>query len=238
MTAEWWFRLSSEGSGTLWDWGAASPPVYSLAPVRRTHSSEHNRHVPVSAFSTTTGGHLALESGLEHDLLRRLDRLSTIAWLVAQPVELRWAEPRKFRHVPDLLSVDTDGAVTLWDVRNPRRVDEKFTLQADRTRTACAAVGWRYEIFTGLGAVERLNLLWLHGYRRRPNWQDDVEAAILINAAGNGAVLGDLFALDDGSGQTKSSVWHLVWKGTLRVDMESKLNATTPVRAVGVRTDG
>jgi hypothetical protein len=111
-----------------------------------------------------------------------------------------------FRHVPDLLSTDADGAVTLWDVRNPRRLDEEFTLQSDRTRSVCAADGSRYEVLTGLGEVERLNLLWLHGYRRRPKWQGGVEAAILAAAAGHGVVLDDLFALDDGSGRTKSSV--------------------------------
>lgn len=238
MTAEWWFKPSSEGSAVLWDWGTAPPPVYSLVPVRRTHSSEYNRHIPVTAFSTTTGGHLVLESGLEHDLLRRLDRLSATAWLVAQPVELRWTEPRKFRHVPDLLSVNGDGTVTLWDVRSLRRLDERFTLQSDKTRMECAAVGWKYEIFTGLGEVERLNLLWLHGYRRRPIWQDEVEAAILAAAADCRVLLGDLFALDDGSGQTKSSVWHLVWNGTLRVDLSGKLDASTLVRMVGGGTDG
>ncbi|MFZ3393950.1 TnsA-like heteromeric transposase endonuclease subunit [Rhodococcus sp. 7Tela_A2] len=238
MTAEWWFKPSSEGSGLLWDWCGAPPPVYSLAPVRRTRSSEHNRHIPVTAFSTTTGGHLALESGLEHDLVRRLDRLSSVTWLVAQPVELRWTEPRKFRHVPDLLSTDAGGAVTLWDVRNPRRLDEKFTLQSDKTRSACAAVGWRYEVFTGLGEVERLNLLWLHGYRRRPSWQGGIEEAILATAAGRCVVLDDLFALDDGSGQAKSAVWHLVWNGTLQVDLESKLTGRTSVRITGDGTDG
>lgn len=238
MTVEWWFKPLSEGSAVLWDWDGTPPPVFSLAPVRRTHSSERNRHIPVTAFSTTTGGHLALESGLEHDLLRRLDRLPSISWLVAQPVELRWTEPRKSRHVPDLLSVDEAGAVTLWDVRNPRRLDEKFSLQSDKTRSACAAVGWRYEVFTALGQVERLNLLWLHGYRRRPIWQGSVEDAILTTAAGRDAVLGDLFALDDGSGHTKSSVWHLVWSGTLQVDLESTLTERTPVRVTGEVSDG
>lgn len=238
MTAEWWLKPSFESSCVLWDWGAAVPPVFSLVPVRRTHSSERNRHVPVTAFSSTTGGHLALESGLEHDLLRRLDRLPSIAWLVAQPLELRWTEPRKLRHVPDLLSVDTNGSVTVWDVRNPRRVDENFALQVDKSRTECASVGWHYEVFTGLGEVERLNLLWLHGFRRRPAWQSDVEVAVMVTAAGSDVMLGDLFALDDGSGQTKSSVWHLVWNGTLCVDMESKLNASTLVRIAGDGTDG
>ncbi|MFI6430297.1 hypothetical protein [Rhodococcus oryzae] len=87
--------------------------------------------------------------------------------------------------MPDLLSTDADGAVTLWDVRNPRRLVEKFTLQSDRTRSIPAA------------------------------------------AAGHGVVLDDLFALDDGSGRTKSSVWHLAWNETLRVDLESKLNERT-----------
>lgn len=238
MTADWRFRPSPEGACVSWDWGDGPPPVQSLVPVRRTHSSERSRHVPVAAFSMTTGGHIELESGLEHDLLRRLDRLPSVYWLVPQPVELRWSEPHKFRHVPDLLSVDTDGAVTLWDVRNPRRLDEQFVLQSDRTKDACIAVGWKYEVFTGLGTVERLNLLWLHGYRRRPPWQAEVEANIVAVAEGRNARLGDLFALDDGTGHATSSVWHLIWSGTLRVDLAAKLTDRAPVHTSDGGSDG
>jgi hypothetical protein len=53
--------------------------------------------VPVTAFSTTTNSQVALESGLEHDLLRKLDRMSSVVWLVGQPLELRWSVPNKLR---------------------------------------------------------------------------------------------------------------------------------------------
>lgn len=213
MTAAWWFRPSSEKSNVLWDWEAGAPSVRSLAPVRPTRSSEHNRHIPVTAYSVTTGGHLALESGLEHDLLRRLDRLPSIVWLVAQPVKLGWTEPIELKHTPDLMSLDEDGFVTIWDAKSDDEMDETFVLQADMTRTECAGVGWRYEIFSGLDSIERLNLLWLHGYRRRPPWHAQVESTILAAAVHVGVVLADLFTLDDRSGETKASVWHLVWNG-------------------------
>ena len=64
-------------------------------------------HIPVYAFSVTTGGHLRLESGLEHDLVRELDRHLDVNWLVAQPCLLRLAARRRGRrleHTPDPLA--------------------------------------------------------------------------------------------------------------------------------------
>jgi len=39
-----------------------------LQPVRETKSGRLSRNIPVQAMSTTTGGWLFLESGLEHEL--------------------------------------------------------------------------------------------------------------------------------------------------------------------------
>jgi hypothetical protein len=78
-------------------------------------------------------------------------------------------------------------------------------------------------VFSGLTTLERLNLLWLHGFRRRPEWMPRYAALIRGLASSGGTSLGDLFAHDDGSGELKSVVWHLVWGGQLDIDLASPI---------------
>jgi hypothetical protein len=60
------------------------------------------------------------------------------------------AEPAS--HIPDLLTLHDDNAVTVWDVRAIEEQDEDFRNKCAATRDACAAVGWRYEAFRRLPA--------------------------------------------------------------------------------------
>jgi hypothetical protein len=158
--------------------------------------------------------------------------------MVSQPLRLSWTTLEPASHIPDLLTVCVDGAVTAWDVRALEEQDDDFRTKSAVTRCACAVVGWHYEVFTGLSGTERLNLLWLHGFRRRPAWADRFEDEIR-RAAGCGiATLGTLFAGDDGTGEMKAVVWHLLWSGVLGIDMAVSWNPHTPVTLGGeVRDD-
>lgn len=93
-------------------------------------------------------------------------------------------------------------------------------------------------MYTGLGAIERLNLLWLHGFRRRPAWADRWEEEILRAAGCRDATIGRLFAHDDGTGELKAVVWHLVWSCALSIDMSAPWELHTAIAARdGVRND-
>ncbi len=190
--------------------------MHSLEPMRRIVSSTFSRHIPVTAHSMTNGASVHLESGLEHDLFRRLDRDPRVAWMVSQPFRLAW-RGLPGRHTPDLLTVDVEGGrVTIWDVRAPeKKQDDEFRAQSRITEHACAAVGWRYEVFGEMAQAERLNLMWLNGFRREPSWLQFHERQIVDLVSGHEATLGALFDADDGCGELKSSVWHMVWKGGL-----------------------
>lgn len=173
----------------------------------------------MTAFSVTNDDHVWLESGLEHDLLRMCDRDPDVAWVVSQPFRLSWAEPTSGSHTPDLLTVGAGGQVTVWDARRLEEQDDDFRMHADVALRCCGAVGWCYEVFSELATHERLNLLWLHGFRRRPAWMHRHANLIRRTAGGTGTSLGDLFTHDDGSGELKSAVWHLVWAGQLDIDL-------------------
>lgn len=234
-----WFFCARGAAERSWDWQRFGPPaVEQLAPVRMPRSSASNRHIPVTAYSTTNGGVLHLESGLEHDLVRRLDRNAEIVSVVSQPLRLSWVAPDPLSHTPDLLTLHQNNTVTVWDVRALEEQDADFRNKSAVTRDACAAVRWHYEVFTGLGETERLNLLWLHGFRRRPDFADRHEETAIRATRNRKATIGSLFAHDDGTGELKAVVWHLVWTGVLSVDITVPWNLDTAIAARGgVRND-
>jgi hypothetical protein len=169
-------------------------------------------------MSTTTGGWLFLESGLEHELATWLDRQRDVTWLVGQPVLLRWEDGTK--HFPDALSAHRDGSVTIWDVRAPEERDDTFMVMSTRTRAACEKAGWRYELFGGLDPVAALNLRWIAGARRAPEWLVPAKAILQVVLADGGSV-GDVIAADDDRGFLTSAMWHLVWSGEIEMDLNA-----------------
>lgn len=216
-------------AGTVvWDWSGRGPEPRGLLPVRRPGSGALSKHIPVRAFSTTTRTHLRLESGLEHDLVRMVDRDTAVTWIVSQPCLLEWGSGRSTRrHVPDLLTTDADGAVSLWDAKSTVGANsETFAEVRALTEVACDQVGWRYVVFTGLTPVHRHNLIWLHGFRIEPPWGPRYEPR-LLETSENGSTLGDLLLTAEP--EARAMVWHLIWTGKLHVDLSQRLVPATPV---------
>ncbi len=177
------------------------------------------------------GGHVRLESSLEHDLFRDLDRRAEIATLVAQPLLLEWPGPREpvDKHTPDLLSMDNAGAVTVWDVRPAEMQDEEFIADSEWTREACGEVGWGYEVFAEITPIRRLNLMWLDGFRRPMPWYEPGLAAIR-EALPTGGTMGQLRELDGGAGHILSAMWHAIWSGEIRSDLDAPFVGGTQVQ--------
>jgi len=186
----------------------------------------------VQVVSYTAGSVLHLESGLEADLVRALDRQDNIVWMVPQPVDLTFdykVNGGRISHVPDLLAVEAGGGVTLWDVKAPEARRERFMLQASLTAEACEHVGLAYRLFGGLPGLLRINMLWLNNHRRVMPWHEPaaVELRRLL-ADGTGTVTTVLDA-DHGSGHLVSTMWHLLWCGELVCDLTARIEASTRI---------
>ncbi|WP_277453594.1 TnsA-like heteromeric transposase endonuclease subunit [Janibacter sp. DB-40] len=229
-SAVWSFDL---GGGVVPWVGFGPPDARVLRSVRRIRSRSGAGHVPTLAYSTTTGAHLQLESGLEHDLVRDLDRDPNVAWLVAQPARIRGVG----RHsnasglVPDLLSVSAVGQVTVWAVRPEYRQDEKFVAQTKQTEAACAEFGWAHQVFAGMHPTRRSNLMWLDGFRRAMPWYS--EALAHLSANGRRAVtLEDVLETDNGHGHVLSAVWHAIRLGAIDCDLNAAFTQETVLRFV------
>lgn len=228
LGTEWHFDL---GPGlAAWAW-SADPDVTRLRRTRTPKVKAKSGHIPVYAYALTTGTHLHLESGLEHDLVRELDRRSDVTWLVAQPCRLRLPAKRRSRrleHTPDLLSRHDDGTIRLWDVRPRERQDEDFRLKVQLTKEACDQVGWHHEVFSGMSQVRRINLMWLHGYRRPMPWHA-ASMRLIRECHDVTRTIGDLLDLDAGAGHVVSAMWHGIWSGQIEADLELPLRRTTRI---------
>lgn len=220
--AAWEFVIA--GERVTWDWTVGAPSVERLQPTRRVRSGALSRHSPVQAFCETTGTTMALESGLELELMLWLDRKRAVRHLVPQPVRLSWGRSRP--HTPDLLSETATGEVTLWDARPTDRQDEDFLAATDATEGGCSEVGWAYQRFTGLPTTAGLNLRWLAGARRPPAWLG-AHLRRLEELTGPGCSIGDVSVADGGSGYLLSSMWHLAWTGDIALDLDERWDDNT-----------
>lgn len=228
LGVEWLFDVGADLA--VWPW-AERPDVTQLRRTRTPMVKARSGHIPVYAFSVTTGGHLRLESGLEHDLVRELDRHLDVNWLVAQPCSLRLAARRRGRrleHTPDLLVRHDDGTIRLWDARPAVRQDDDFTLKVRLTKDACAEVGWEHEVFSGWSRVRRVNLMWIHAYRRPMPWYAGSLRLIREYLEGDGTI-GDVLGLDAGGGHVISAMWHGIWSGQIECDLDRPLKRKTRI---------
>lgn len=169
-----------------------------------------------------------MESLLEFDLFRELDRDPQIRWILAQPLALSEPGPRKgsSEHFPDFLTVDADGVMKVWDVRHPDRVDDAFRVSSQMTDAACLHRGVAYEVFTGFAMTRKVQLQWIDCYRRKPANLDAFKA-VIDQFVGPGCRLGDL--LEHVGHYGIPAVWHLIWSGSLVVDLDSRPTPTSLV---------
>lgn len=228
LGTEWSFDV---GAGlAVWPW-KERPDLSQLRRTRTPRVKAKSGHVPVHAYSVTVGTHLHLESGLEHDLVRELDRQPDVAWLVAQPCMLRLPAKRggrRVEHTPDLLSRHVDGTVRLWDVRPQERQDNDFRLKVRLTIEACDDVGWHHGVFSGMSRVRRVNLMWLHAYRRSMPWYAG-SLRLLSEYVQRDGTISDVLDLDAGGGHVVSAMWHGIWTGQIDCDLDRPLKRTTRI---------
>lgn len=208
------FRLA--GEWVEWDWRDGPPPWRDLETVRSVKVRALSRHIPGSPYCWTTGSHVWVESGLEMDLVRELDRRPEVVWLVSQPCRLVMGDAGW--HVPDVLEVREDG-VRLWDARPVRRQDESFSVKVASTLLACRERGIEYQVFDDSKPVRRSNLRWLACYAvAEAFWPLDV----IVRMVGDGrvVVIEDLVGMFNADPHVLAGLWHLIWSGDVVVDLD------------------
>lgn len=211
--------------------------VLAGGPVRRFRSFKGQRHYSGWYWSATMGRHLVYESLLELSRLMLADFDPTVVGIAAQPFQ--WSGPDGDRvrvHVPDLLLVQADGAVTVVDVKPPGLIeDPRVVAQFGWTRQVAAARGWGFEAWSGAPEVLLGNVRFLAGYRRAALIDRDVLADVgraVRGPVGLGVLERRLARLHP-VGRVRPAVLHALWRGDLRADLDRPLGKASVVMSTG-----
>ncbi|GAB78921.1 TnsA-like heteromeric transposase endonuclease subunit [Austwickia chelonae] len=96
-------------------------------PVRKISSYPGQRNRPGLFWSATTRGHVPYESWLELDRLLLADAGPEVTWIAAQPMALTGLDgDTRRRHVPDLLLSRSGRRPLVVDVKDARRLDQRW----------------------------------------------------------------------------------------------------------------
>lgn len=187
-------------------------------------------------WSATTGGHVAYESRLELARLLLADFDPGIHWIVSQPFLVEAdVDGATRRHVPDFALVDSDGALTIVNVKPASRLgDPKVVATLVWAGQAFASRGWAHEVWSGSPEALLANVRFLAGYRRRDRFESTLIDAVLAALADGGSV-DEAEARCAGIGPpeiVRPALLHLLWSGALRVDLTEVLSGRTLLEAV------
>ncbi|MFC1442816.1 TnsA-like heteromeric transposase endonuclease subunit [Streptacidiphilus sp. N1-10] len=200
-------------------------------PVREFRVYKGRRHYSGWYWSATMGRLLVYESRLELARILLADFDHTVVGIAPQPFQLTGRDgSRTQRHVPDVLLVHTDGAVTVVDVKAASRMgDEKVVAQFAWTRELCRERGWRFEAWSGESGPRLENIRFLAGYRR-PKMVDLALIPRLLEAAHDQSTLGGLEqSMAEPVMAVRPVVLHMLWSGLLEADLNAWLGVDTRI---------
>jgi hypothetical protein len=201
-------------------------------PVREFRWYKGRQHYSGWYWSATTQRMVIYESRLElaRVLLADFDR--SVVAVAAQPLQLTGSdEDRVRRHVPDLLLVHRNGAVTIVDVK-PARKREDAQVQALMawTRDVVALRGWGFEAWYGAPHTLLANVSFLAGYRR--DWvveQGLIPSVLAAVGPGSSIVDAERALRPVEEARVRPVVLHLIWRGLLTANLEHPLDGLTVV---------
>jgi hypothetical protein len=212
---------------------AAAVPFDCGMAVRRFRSRKGQRHLSGLWWCATTGGHVGFESWLERDHLMLLDFDAAVVGIGSQPFWLSWVDEggTRVRHVPDYFARCVDGSSVVVDCRPAERRTARDVAKFEATAAACTQLGWDYRL---VGAVDRTvvaKVRWLAGYRHPRHDLPAVGTSLLAVFETPKPLMSGARAVGDPIA-VLPTLFHLLWRGDLTVDVSNILHPETLVRAV------
>jgi hypothetical protein len=207
-----------------------------MLPARRIKKSRRGQ----SGYfqSRKNGGAIAYESTLERDFFYQLEWDQRVSHFREQPLSISYrANGRRKPHVPDVLFVRSSGDVVLVDVKYRSEIFERWTDLHPAFRAAArfaADYGWRYKLMTETEIRNRSlrNIRLLIPYRSNELASD--RTADVINALNDQKssvrdIVQRIRRSDIDSAYCLATIWTLVAKGVLAVDLEQPLTLMSEV---------
>lgn len=199
-------------------------------PVREFRWYRGRRFYSGWYWSVTCARLVAYESRLELARIMMADFAADVVGIAAQPFQLTGRDRgRPRRHVPDLLLVHVDGAVSVVDVKPASRVALREVRETfDWTARLCGLRGWTFEIWSGADAALLANVAFLAGYRRPSVVRTALVEPVL--AVADGQTIGGverLLAEHAPAVLVRPVVCHLLWSARLLADMARPIDGGT-----------
>ncbi|THF69972.1 TnsA-like heteromeric transposase endonuclease subunit [Deinococcus sp. Arct2-2] len=181
---------------------------------------------------TRTGRRLPYASVLEHLRLRYADLDPATLGAVTQPFLLKFHRGgEEHLHIPDLFLRRRGQPKLLVDVR-PRALqgDPRSQLFFETTREIAQAAGLDYEVWGEPTVTQAHNVRFLSGFRRQPLGFTEASPEVLHLALGDRLTIAELEAACFTPPYfIRPTLFHLMWRGELRYDLDRPLNNRTRI---------
>ncbi|GAA5513088.1 hypothetical protein Dcar01_01814 [Deinococcus carri] len=181
---------------------------------------------------TRTGRRLPYASVLEHLRLQYADLDPDTLGAVTQPFGLTFFHGGKEHlHLPDLFLRRRGRPRLIVDVR-PRVLqgDPRSQLFFETTREIARAAGLDYEVWGEPSVTQAHNVRFLSGFRRQPLGFEEASAEVLHLALGDSLTIAELEAACFTPRYfVRPTLFHLMWHGDLRFDLDRPLRNHTRV---------
>ncbi len=205
-------------------------------PVRRVHTAAGKKNYIGEFWSATTGAHLPYESRLELDRLWLADFDSSVAWIATQPFWMRGKDGCDVRrHVPDVLLRLTSGDFVVVDVKPIEFQSEpKVAAVLNWTSRACAARGWRYEVWSGADPLLLANIR--HLGRARRSWMNTPAAVQVTSDFDPSGKTWRVVREELQAAGVDSADWcisAMLWRGMWTTDLSSPLGVESVLSMAG-----
>lgn len=196
-------------------------------PVRRFPVRRGRRVAPGWWWAATSGRFVHYGFGAMRTQVMMLDRDPAVVALACRPVELLWLgrKGRVITHTPHLMARLADGSGVLVDCAGVFGAPRALARRAVHMQGAAEAAGWHYRLVGPPPRAVEANVRWLAGYRHprcgRGRLKEVAEAFAVPRPLAQGiAGLGDPIAW-------WPPVYHALWTGALRAELERPLHERT-----------
>jgi len=208
------------------DKGLLHKKLYSAKMIRTGNRYPKQRNYHGLNWFANTQTHVWCESLFERHALLWLDFTCDIVKIAAQPMKISFGDGT--HHTPDFMTRHADGRQVLYDVKPTRYLTGKALVQFEKTAEICKKIGWGYEVLSDLDPQVHINLDFLASFRH-PAFAPPAEERTRLLASMHGPMpLGELGPiLQMPAGEARSSVYHLLWRRDLYLDLTQLMSSKT-----------
>ena len=211
---------------------ASELPFDTGLPTRTPQAHKGQKAKPGLLWSSTTKAHLLYESRTDMSVLLDLDYNYDVLRLSTQPLRLHWKAPggRWRVYTPNVAVRYRNNDLELLEISTLySKQDESRATEREAASLAALTLGWSFRVVTPPSAHRLTNLMWLAGYRQPMALSAqflDIVNSTLVKPVQLGTLIERLKSFPT----ARASLYGMLWRHIITVDLNKKLDDTTLVQ--------